>query len=71
MEPPWGRPPTAGSIRRTERGPDRTALSRKENRLRVVSGRGWFLGDELDEVATGVVEDRNDRLANVGGRLGE
>ncbi len=30
-----------------------------------------FLGDELDEIATAVIEDRDDRLADVGGRLGE
>jgi hypothetical protein len=36
-----------------------------------VLGRGWFLADELDEIATGVVENRDDRLADVGGRLCE
>ena len=30
-----------------------------------------FLGDELDEIATAVIEDRDDCVADVGGRLGE
>ena len=41
------------------------------SRTGFVLGRGWFLADELDEIATGVVENRDDRLADVGGRLCE
>jgi hypothetical protein len=47
-------------------------LSARQVRLlrRGISLR-LLAGDELDEVATGVVKDRDDRLPDVGGRLGE
>ncbi len=49
----------------------RRGRRRKPFGFRAVSGRGLLLGDELDEVAAGVIEDRDDCGADVGGRLGE
>jgi hypothetical protein len=39
-----------------------------------VSGRGWFLGDELDEIATGEVSSKTATIAwpmSVGGWVNE
>jgi len=51
--------------------PQVVRLSGRVRRCQAVSGRGWLLGGELDEVAEGVIEDRDDCGADVGGRLGE